>query len=108
MEKELRFIINGKELYLECVLLEKENVPTAFICSDADEHYYLAVFIEREENTYIVTPVPTITVIKLVMRMTSLTETFKNNISYKVIVNKEDINKSIVTEIDPRGYEWDK
>ena len=41
MKKELCFIIDGQELYLEKVLVDYMEVPIFFLCK-AGEKYYIA------------------------------------------------------------------
>ena len=53
MKKELCFIIDGQELYLEKVLVDYMEVPIFFLCK-AVEKYYIALCIDMDEYNYVV------------------------------------------------------
>ncbi|MDE6566487.1 MAG: hypothetical protein K2K70_02000 [Lachnospiraceae bacterium] len=53
--KELCFIIETKEIYLEEVLVEYMDVPVFFLCKDSDD-YYVSLCTDMEELNYIVVP----------------------------------------------------
>lgn len=53
MKKELCFIIDGQELYLEKVLVDYMEVPIFFLCK-AGEKYYIALCIDMDEYNYVV------------------------------------------------------
>ncbi len=52
MDKELCFIINGENLYLDISLIEFQDIPMFFICK-SDSNYYVALCIDDENVEYI-------------------------------------------------------
>ncbi len=52
-KKELCFIVENKELYLEHVLVDYMDIPVFFLCKEK-EQYYLALCTDIEELYYIV------------------------------------------------------
>ena len=58
MEKHpLCFLIEGKQLYLDYVLIDYEHIPLFFICK-AEETYYLVLCTDIDELSYFVVKVP--------------------------------------------------
>lgn len=53
MKKDLCFIIEKKDLYLEKVLVDYMDIPIFFICK-SNEDYYIALCIDVEEYNYVV------------------------------------------------------
>ncbi|MCI8741798.1 MAG: hypothetical protein HFG63_04030 [Lachnospiraceae bacterium] len=53
MKGELCFCIQGKDLYLEQVLVDYMGVPIFFLCRDEQE-YYVALCTDLEEYNYVV------------------------------------------------------
>lgn len=52
MDKELCFIINGENLYLDISLIEFQDIPMFFICK-SNSNYYVALCIDDENVEYI-------------------------------------------------------
>ena len=52
MNNVVCFIIGGKSLYLEKVLVEFNDIPVFFICHNEDEYYAVYAYENREGNCY--------------------------------------------------------
>ena len=50
MNKELCFILDNKNIYLDHILVDYEYVPIFFLCKDDECQYYLALFTDIENG----------------------------------------------------------
>lgn len=48
MNKELCFILDNKNIYLDHILVDYEYVPIFFLCKDDECQYYLALCTDIE------------------------------------------------------------
>ncbi|MCM1542548.1 MAG: hypothetical protein NC121_14985 [Blautia sp.] len=62
MEKNLCFILDGKEIYMDMCLVEDE-IPVFFSCVDTDNNYYVALCTDMDLTCYCVVK-PTLTQLK--------------------------------------------
>ena len=56
MNKELCFILENKNVYLDHILVDYEYVPIFLLCKDDECQYYLALCTNIENGEYIVVP----------------------------------------------------
>ena len=105
MNKELCFIIDGKELYLEHVLVDFNEIPVFYICSHDKERYtILCTDIENEE--YIIVKSHLWRLCNLLKGTLEMKEVFtKENFYWRVKAGDEvaddDVKKEPVDTLEP-------
>lgn len=55
MNKEICFIIDSKELILEQVLVDYNDIPVYFVCKDIQNQYYIILCTDIDNEKYIIT-----------------------------------------------------
>ena len=105
MNKELCFIVDGKELYLEHVLVDFNEIPVFYVCSHDKERYtVLCTDIENEE--YIIVKSPLWRLCDLLNGTLEMKEIFtKENFYWRVKAGDEvaddDVRKEPVDTLEP-------
>ena len=62
MNKELCFILENKNVYLDHILVDYEYVPIFLLCKDDECQYYLALCTNIENGEYIVVKISLLSV----------------------------------------------
>ena len=97
MGKELCFFIEGKELYLEQVLVDYNDIPIFFLCKD-DKAYYLALCTEVEQLCYIVVGLSDADVYSLLHGNVTMRESITKQRKYWEIISGEQIESDIAVD----------
>lgn len=95
MNKELCFLIDSKNIYLEQILVDYMNVPIFFLCSDENE-YYVALCTDMDEFSYIVVKVSLMDVVSLLHGNLPMRDIILKQEFYWDIESGEEINSDIV------------
>ncbi len=95
MSKELCFIIEKKELYMEQVLVDYMDVPIFFLCKDKSQ-YYIVLCVNMEELQYIVTKLPLVDVYELLHGKLPMRDSILKQDIYWMIESGEEICMDIV------------
>ena len=105
MSKEvLCFKIEGKELYLEQILVDFNDVAIFFLCKNEDQ-YYIALCVDFHESTYIVAKVTIEDIYKLLhSELTMRDFILKQKEYYQVYlgftIDRDKIEKHKMEDID--------
>lgn len=91
MNKELCFFIENKELYLEQVLVDYNDVPIFFLCRN-EEQFYIALCTDLEELSYIVEKLSSVDVYKLLHGKSTMRDTLLSHEEYWEIISGEEIS----------------
>lgn len=95
MNKELCFIIEGKELYLEKVLVSFQEVPIFFLCKN-NKDYYIALCVDVDKLNYVVTRLSIKDVFDLLHGIIPMRNAITQQEAYWYIESKEDIKSDTV------------
>ncbi len=95
MNKELCFIIEGKELYLEKVLVSFQEVPIFFLCKD-NKDYYIALCADVDKLNYVVTELSIKDVFDLLHGIIPMRNAITQKETYWYIESQEDIKSDTV------------
>lgn len=95
MNKELCFIIEGKELYLEKVLVSFQEVPIFFLCKN-NKDYYIALCVDVDKLNYIVTRLSIKDVFDLLHGIIPMRNAITQQEAYWYIESQEDIKSDTV------------
>lgn len=90
MSKELCFNIENRNLYLEQVLVDYNNIPIFFLCKDKKQ-YYLTLCTNIDEMNYIVTKLSLLDVYRLLHGQIPMRDVIINQTEYWDIVSGDDI-----------------
>lgn len=91
MDQTLCFIIEGKHLYLEQVLVDDNGTPVFFLCKSKDQ-YYLALCIDIHALKYIVVIVSIMDVYHLLHGRIPMRDLILQQTEYWNIVSGEDVS----------------
>ena len=97
MSKELCFIIEEKELYMEQVLVDYMDVPIFFLCKDKSQ-YYIVLCVDIEERHYIVAELSLADTYNLLHGKLSMRDSILKQNYYWMIESGEEICLDIVTK----------
>lgn len=95
MNKELCFIIEGKELYLEKVLVSFQEVPIFFLCKN-NKDYYIALCVDVDKLNYVVTGLSIKDVFDLLHGIIPMRNAITQQETYWYIESQEDIKSDTV------------
>lgn len=95
MNKELCFIIEGKELYLEKVLVSFQEVPIFFLCKN-NKDYYIALCVDVDKLNYVVTRLSIKDVFDLLHGIIPMRNAITQQEAYWYIESQEDIKSDTV------------
>lgn len=101
MSQELCFYIEGRNLYLEQVLVEYMNIPIFFLCEDEQQHY-LVLCTDIDNFNYIIVKLSMSDLYKLLHGNIPMRDVFLKQKEYWDVISKETISKDTVVkhEID--------
>lgn len=95
MNKELCFIIEVKELYLEKVLVSFQEVPIFFLCKNSKD-YYIALCVDVDKLNYVVTRLSIKDVFDLLHGIIPMRNAITQQEAYWYIESQEDIKSDTV------------
>lgn len=101
MEKELCFILNKKNIYLEKALISFNEIPVFFLCKDEQSKYYVALCSDIDDFNYVVVQVSASDVYDLLHGAITLREIITNqNYFWDVITGEEiEMDKAVYKAI---------
>lgn len=98
MEKrELCFKIEGKNLYLDQVLVEYKGVPIFFLCSEENQ-YYIVLCTDVEKLNYIVERVSMLDIYHLLHGEISMRYIILKQAEYWDIRSNEKVDSDVITK----------
>lgn len=97
MEKEICFCINGKNLYLEKVLVDYMDIPIFFLCENQNE-YYIALCTDVERLNYVVAKISMVSTYALLHGMMSMRDAFLNQGEYWEILSGNEPSQDVVSQ----------
>lgn len=97
MGKELCFCIEGKELYLEQILVDYENIPIFFLCKN-NSQYYVALCTDIEIPHYIVVMTESLKVYHLLHGKCPMRDIFLKSGEYWDVVSGDDISMDTIAK----------
>jgi len=97
MEQELCFCIEGRNLYLEQVLVEYMNIPIFFLCKNNQQHY-LALCTDMDDFNYLIIELSTSDLYNLLHGNIPMRDVFLKQKEYWEVKSNKDISKDIVSK----------
>lgn len=97
-DRTLCFIINDKNICLDCVLIEFNAIPMLFICKD-NKDYYLCLCYDLEELNYYVVKCEAVSLRKMVQGKIPMVDLFVHSEQLWDVHSAEDIEKDEVVRI---------
>lgn len=97
MKNELCFVIEEKKLYMEQILVEYENMPIFYLCSDG-KCYYLVLCRNIDEETYIVVMPDLKSISDMLQGKISMREAVTKEKEYWDITAGEDVHHDLVVK----------
>ena len=97
MKGELCFCIQGKNLYLEQVLVDYMGVPIFFLCRDEQE-YYVALCTDLEEYNYVVIRAASQEIYDLLHGKIPMRDIILNQKEYWEVFSGEEVSLDTVIE----------
>ena len=98
MNKELCFILENKNVYLDHILVDYEYVPIFFLCKDDECQYYLALCTDIENGEYIVVKISLLSVYNLLHGNIAMRDVILNQKIFWKVVSGDEIKNDIVNE----------
>ena len=98
MNKELCFILDNKNIYLDHILVDYEYVPIFFLCKDDECQYYLALCTDIENGEYIVVKISLLSVYNLLHGNIAMRDVILNQKIFWKVVSGDEIKNDIVNE----------
>ncbi len=99
MDRELCFIINNTNLFLEKILVSFNEFPILFICFDQQNRYYLVLNTDMERMEYIVINITLQDIYNMLIQRNSIQKTFLNQDCFWKVVSDMDIKNDKVTHL---------
>ena len=99
MNKELCFIIENQNLYLEQILVDYMDIPIFFLCK-GETMYYLVLCTDIDELCYIVTPLSLLDTHNLLHGKIPMRNAILKQKMYWMINSGEEINMDIVISMN--------
>ena len=97
MEQELCFCIEGRNLYLEQVLVEYMNIPIFFLCKNNQQHY-LALCTDMDDFNYLIIELSTSDLYNLLHGNITMRDVFLKQKEYWEVNSNKTISKDIVSK----------
>lgn len=96
MNKQLCFILDSKEIYLDKGLVYFNDTPIFFVCTDIQKHYYLALCTDVNDLEYVIVNVSKKNLWKMLTKKLTMRETLLNCESFWSVKAGEEISDDIV------------
>lgn len=97
MNQELCFCIEGRNLYLEQVLVEYMNIPIFFLCKNNQQHY-LVLCTDMDDFNYLVIELSTSDLYNLLHGNIPMRDVFLKQKEYWEVNSNKTISKDIVSK----------
>lgn len=99
MDKELCFVIEGKELYLDQILVDYDDIPIFYLCKSGDEQY-LVLSADLEEEKYIIVKPSRREILDMLCGKTAMRDVMTGQSFFWEVFAKEECTEDIVTKKD--------
>ncbi len=96
MNKELCFIIDNNELYLDKVLVSFNDIPIFFICRDNDRQLYLVLCSDLDQMEYIVVKQSVRSIWQMLIQKISMREALLDCETFWFIKSENSIKDDVV------------
>ncbi len=97
MMNELCFVIEERNLYMEQILVEYENVPIFYVCSDGTD-FYLVLCRDIEKELYIVVKTNLVSISNMLRGRLTMREIITKEAKYWDVSAGEEVFDDIVIE----------
>lgn len=98
MNKELCFILENKNVYLDHILVDYEYVPIFLLCKDDECQYYLALCTNIENGEYIVVKISLLSVYNLLHGNIAMRDVILNQKMFWKVVSGDEIKNDIINQ----------
>ncbi|MBQ3176743.1 MAG: hypothetical protein IJB52_02905 [Clostridia bacterium] len=98
MNNKVCFILEGKELYIDEVFVDFNELPIYFSCI-SDDKYYLALCCEYDNQDYVLVESSVKEIIEMLTARITIRSTFTKKTKHWVVVAGEDITKDKISLI---------
>ncbi len=98
MNKELCFILENKNVYLDHILVDYEYVPIFLLCKDDECQYYLALCTDIENGEYIVVKISLLSVYNLLHGNIAMRDVILNQKIFWKVVSGDEIKNDIINQ----------
>ena len=98
MNNKVCFILEGKELYMDEVFVDFNELPIYFSCV-SDDKYYLALCCEYDSQDYVLVESSAKEIIEMLTARITMRSTFTKKVKHWVVVAGEDITEDKVSLI---------
>ncbi len=95
MNKELCFIIEGENLYMEQILVDYENVPIFYVCSNGEKEY-LVLRRDLDQELYIVVEISLKNLSDMLQGRLSMREALMREDGFWAVAAGEDVEEDEV------------
>ena len=99
MNNKVCFILEGKELYIDEVFVDFNELPIYFSCI-SDDKYYLALCCEYDNQNYVLVESSSKEIVEMLTAKITIRSTFTKKVKHWVVVAGEDITKEQLQEND--------
>lgn len=96
MSKQLCFILDNKELYLDKVLVCFNDTPIFFVCIDLNGHFYLVLCTDIDDLQYVIVNVSKKNLWKMLTKNITMREALLDCKSFWSVKTGEEISSDIV------------
>lgn len=99
MNKELCFVLDGKELYLDQILVDYDDIPIFYLCKSGDERY-LVLSADLDEEKYIIVKPSQKEILDMLCGKTAMREVITEQSFFWEVFAKEEYSEDIVVKKD--------
>ena len=99
MNNKVCFILEGKELYIDEVFVDFNELPIYFSCI-SDDKYYLALCCEYDNQDYVLVESSSKEIVEMLTARITIRSTFTKKAKHWVVVAGEDITKDEISLIN--------
>ncbi len=98
---ELCFIVDHRELFLDQVLVDYNEDPVLFVCTD-NERYYLVLCVDIENKKYYISQVALHTLVKMISGESPMRNAFLDGDGFWSVLATDSPEKDVVSAIDKK------
>lgn len=106
MNKELCFIIDGIELYMEKVLVVHLDIPIFFLCKDKNE-YFIVLCYDIDNLSYIIVKVSMVDVWNLLHGRIPMRDIIAKQKEFWKVISRNDISDDIIMQCSMEQIDHD-
>lgn len=99
MNNQIYFILEGKELFVDEVFVDFNNLPIYFSCKSGDQ-YYLALCCEYENQDYILVNSSAKEIVEMLTAKITMRSTITKKAKHWVVVAGEDVSSDQISLIN--------